>query len=71
QELISTLNKRGIEAWQESNYIEVKQNVNQTIEKDIFAAALDIKAEIRYLGSRSSTLEDVFLNLYHDEEAIA
>ncbi|MHA1946586.1 MAG: ABC transporter ATP-binding protein [Candidatus Hodarchaeales archaeon] len=71
QELLSILNKKGIEAWQESNYIEVKQNVTQTIEKDIFVAALDIKAEIRYLGSRSSTLEDVFLNLYQDEEAIA
>jgi ABC-2 type transport system ATP-binding protein len=69
-ELIAALSNKGIEAWQERNYVEVKQNVTQTIEKEIFAAALEINAEIRYLGSRSSTLEDVFLNLYQNEEVI-
>ncbi len=71
QELITTLGKGGIEAWVERAYVEVKQNDNQSVEKDIFTAAVAIGAEIRYLGSRSSTLEDVFLNLFQDEEAIA
>jgi ABC-2 type transport system ATP-binding protein len=71
QELITALGKGGIEAWVERTYVEVKQNDNQSVEKDIFTAAVAIGAEIRYLGSRSSTLEDVFLNLFQNEEAIA
>ncbi|MCK4849363.1 MAG: ABC transporter ATP-binding protein [Candidatus Heimdallarchaeota archaeon] len=71
QELITTLSKGGIEAWVERAYVEVKQNVSQSVEREIFTAAVAIGAEIRYLGSRSSTLEDVFLNLFQNEEAIA
>ena len=70
QELISTLNKSGVEAWQERAYVEVEQNVNQSVEEEIFTVAVAIGAEIRYLGSRSRTLEEVFLNLFQDEEAI-
>jgi len=70
QELISTLNKSGVEAWQERAYVEVEQNVNKSVEEEIFTVAVAIGAEIRYLGSRSRTLEEVFLNLFQDEEAI-
>lgn len=66
EELLNALEKSGMEAWIEGAFIEVKMNPD--VEKEIFKTAFRIGADIRYLGSRSSTLEDVFISLFKEQE---
>ena len=63
---LDEMRNKGFEIWQERGYIEVKKT-NDT-EKAIFKAAVNSKVEIRYLGSRSSSLEDVFVSLFKNKE---
>ncbi|UCE13167.1 MAG: ABC transporter ATP-binding protein [Candidatus Heimdallarchaeota archaeon] len=67
EELLHALEKRGMEVWIEGAFIEVKTNPD--VEKEIFKTAFQIGADIRYIGSRSSTLEDVFVSLFKEQEA--
>ncbi len=68
EQFIRNLKDKGFEVWDEGGFIEVKK-FNDT-EKAIFIAAYDSGAEIRYFGSRSSTLEDVFVDLFRNKEGI-
>jgi ABC-2 type transport system ATP-binding protein len=70
ESLLVELKNRGFNASIERAYIEVQRSSNESIENEIFQAASTVGAEIRYLGSRSRTLEDVFLNVYQDQEVI-
>ncbi|MHA1996103.1 MAG: ABC transporter ATP-binding protein [Candidatus Hodarchaeales archaeon] len=67
-EFVNNLKSKGFDVWDERGFIEVKR-ANNT-EKAIFRAAYEAGTEIRYLGSRSSTLEDVFVDLFQDKEGI-
>jgi ABC-2 type transport system ATP-binding protein len=66
---IEALESRGLRTYSDRSYIEI-QKTKENVENDIFQAAAEIGVEIRYLGSRSSTLEDVFLGLVQDQEVI-
>jgi ABC-2 type transport system ATP-binding protein len=68
ERFVQSLNNKGIESWIEGSFIEVE--MAHEIEKEIFKIANEADADIRYLGSRSSTLEDVFVNLFNKEELI-
>ncbi|MHA1996449.1 MAG: ABC transporter ATP-binding protein [Candidatus Hodarchaeales archaeon] len=68
EQFINSLKNDGLEVWVEGGYIEVTKSVN--IEKVIFRTAYEAGAEIRYFGSRSRTLEDVFVDLFKDKEGI-
>ncbi len=68
ERFLQALNSKGIESWIDGSYIEVE--TAHEIEKEIFKIANEAEADIRYLGSRSSTLEDVFVNLFNKEELI-
>ncbi len=68
EEFVRILKSKGFEVWDEGGFIEVKKS-NDT-EKSIFSTAYEAGTEIRYLGSRSSTLEDVFVDLFRNKEGI-
>ncbi len=68
EHFLNNLKDKGFEVWEEGGFIEVKR-VNDT-ENAIFRAANETSTEIRYLGSRSSTLEDVFVDLFRNKEGI-
>ncbi|MHA2176038.1 MAG: ABC transporter ATP-binding protein [Candidatus Hodarchaeales archaeon] len=70
ESFLAELERRGLTATIERVYIEVQKADTESIENEIFQAANTIGAEIRYLGSRSRTLEDVFLNVYQDQEIL-
>ena len=65
---LQALNDKGLESWLDGHYVEVK--MSQEVEKEIFKIANAAEADIRYLGNRASTLEDVFVNLFNEEELI-
>lgn len=68
ESFLAELKQRGFNATVGRAYIEVQRSGTETIENEIFQAANAIGVEIRYLGSRSRTLEDVFLKVYQDQE---
>jgi ABC-2 type transport system ATP-binding protein len=68
EEFLATLKNKSIDAWIDGDYIEVKKE--KDIELEIFKVANQSKTAIRYLGSRSSTLEDVFVHLINDQEGL-
>ena len=68
EKFLQALNDKGLESWLDGPYIEVK--MAQEVEKEIFKIANAAEADIRYLGNRASTLEDVFVNLFNEEELI-
>lgn len=68
EKFLKALNEKGLDSWLDGSYIEVK--MVQEVEKEIFKIANAAEADIRYLGNRSSTLEDVFINLFDKEELI-
>ncbi len=65
-DLLKALQAKQLEACIEGGYIEVE--ITPGVEKEIFKTANQIGANIRYLGSRSSTLEDVFIDLFREQE---
>ncbi|PWI46969.1 hypothetical protein CEE45_14100 [Candidatus Heimdallarchaeota archaeon B3_Heim] len=65
---IRNLKDKGYEVWDEGGFIEVK--ISSDTEKAIFNAAYTAGTEIRYFGSRSNTLEDVFVDLFQNKEGI-
>lgn len=67
-EFIDILKNKGLEVWEEGGFLEVKKSTD--IEKTIFQSAYEAGAEVRYFGSRSRTLEDVFVDLFQDKEGI-
>ena len=68
EKFLQRLNDKGIESWIEGAYIESR--ISHEVEKEIFKIANETEADIRYLGNRSRTLEDVFVNLFNKEELI-
>jgi ABC-2 type transport system ATP-binding protein len=66
EDFINVLKDKSFDVWMERDYIEVKKEKN--IEKEIFKAASQTGSEIRYIGSRSSSLEDIFVELFKDQE---
>lgn len=68
EKFLQRLNDKGIESWIEGSYIE--SQMSHEVEKEIFKIANETNADIRYLGNRSRTLEDVFINLFDKEELI-
>ncbi|MFX0172116.1 MAG: ABC transporter ATP-binding protein [Candidatus Hodarchaeota archaeon] len=66
EDFIKVLKDNGLDVWLEGDYIEVKKE--KEIEKEIFKVAFQTGAEIRYIGSRSSTLEDIFVELFKNKE---
>jgi ABC-2 type transport system ATP-binding protein len=66
EDFIKALEDNGLEVWTEGAFIEV--TMAPKIEKEIFRVALETGVEIRYFGSRSSTLEEVFVNLFKGQE---
>ncbi|MHA2294273.1 MAG: ABC transporter ATP-binding protein [Candidatus Hodarchaeales archaeon] len=66
EDFLKVLKDKGIDAWIEGAYIEVKTTPD--VEKEIFRTAYQIGADIRYIGSRSSTLEDVFVDIIKERE---
>ncbi len=68
EKFLQALNDKGLESRLEGQYIEVE--MAQEVEKEIFKIANAAEADIRYLGNRASTLEDVFVNLFNEEELI-
>ena len=65
-ELLEALEANGMKAWIDGAFIEVKKTPD--VEKEIFATAYQIGVNIRYLGSRSRSLEDVFVSLFKEKE---
>ncbi|MHA1973736.1 MAG: ABC transporter ATP-binding protein [Candidatus Hodarchaeales archaeon] len=65
---LKELNIRGYDAWTGNNYIEVKKVPD--IEKIVFQLAYELGMEVRYLGSRSNTLEEVFVDLFKNKEVL-
>jgi ABC-2 type transport system ATP-binding protein len=63
---MKALEDKGFEVWIEGAFIEVTKVPK--IEKEIFRIAAETGVEIRYFGSRSSTLEEVFVNLFKGQE---
>lgn len=68
EKFLQRLNDKGIESWIDGIYIE--SQISHDVEKEIFKIANETNADIRYLGNRSRTLEDVFINLFDKEELI-
>ncbi|MHA1976983.1 MAG: ABC transporter ATP-binding protein [Candidatus Hodarchaeales archaeon] len=68
EQFINTLKNQGLEVWVEGGFIEVKKSTN--VEKIIFNSAYETGAEVRYFGSRSRTLEDVFVALFKGKDGI-
>jgi ABC-2 type transport system ATP-binding protein len=66
EDFINVLKDNSFDVWLEGDYIEVKKE--KEIEKEIFKVAFQTGTEIRYIGSRSSTLEDIFVELFKDKE---
>jgi ABC-2 type transport system ATP-binding protein len=66
---IEELESRGLKAYKDRTFIEIDR-AHENIENRIFQTAAESGIEIRYLGSRSSTLEDVFLDLFQNQEGI-
>ncbi|MFX0049832.1 MAG: ABC transporter ATP-binding protein [Candidatus Hermodarchaeota archaeon] len=66
EDFINVLKDNSFDVWLEGDYIEVKKE--KEIEKEIFKIAFQTGAEIRYIGSRSSSLEDIFVELFKDKE---
>ncbi len=63
---IKALEDNNLEVYIEGAFIEVTKAPN--IEREIFRLAAETGVEIRYFGSRSSTLEEVFVNLFKGQE---
>ena len=63
---LEALEANGMNVWSDGVYIEVKKAPD--IEKEIFTAAHQMGIDIRYLGSRSRSLEDVFVSLFKEQE---
>jgi len=63
---LEALEANGMKVWTDGAFIEVEKAPD--IEKEIFATAHKIGVDIRYLGSRSRSLEDVFVSLFKEQE---
>ncbi len=66
EDLVDALESIGMKVWTDGTYIEVEKALG--VEKEIFKTAFQLGIDIRYLGSRSSTLEDVFVSLFKEQE---
>jgi ABC-2 type transport system ATP-binding protein len=66
ERFLEALEANGVKVWIDGAYIEVEKSAN--IEKEIFAIAHKLGTDIRYLGSRSRSLEDVFVSLFKEQE---
>jgi ABC-2 type transport system ATP-binding protein len=64
-DFLEALKRNEMKVWTEGGFIEVEKVPN--IEKEIFAIAHKIGVDIRYLGSRSRSLEDVFVSLFEEQ----
>ncbi|MFW9857083.1 MAG: ABC transporter ATP-binding protein [Candidatus Thorarchaeota archaeon] len=68
EEFLSALMEKGLQVSTERAYIEVE--ITPEIERTLFKVAFEVGAEIRYIGSRSSTLEDVFVDLFETKQEL-
>ncbi|MFW9857087.1 MAG: ABC transporter ATP-binding protein [Candidatus Thorarchaeota archaeon] len=68
EEFLNALMEKGLQVSTERAYIEVE--ITPEIERTLFKVAYDVGAEIRYIGSRSSTLEDVFVDLFETKQEL-
>ena len=65
-DFLEALEVNGMNVWTDGAFIEVEKTPG--IEKEIFTTANQIGVDIRYLGSRSRSLEDVFVSLFKEQE---
>ncbi len=65
-DLLEALEVNGLNVWTDGAFIEVEKT--PAVEKEIFIIANRIGVDIRYLGSRSRSLEDVFVSLFKEQE---
>ncbi|MFX1336565.1 MAG: ABC transporter ATP-binding protein [Promethearchaeota archaeon] len=65
-DLLKALEANGMKVWIDGAFIEIEKTPN--IEKEIFTTAYQVGIDIRYLGSRSRSLEDVFVSLFAEQE---
>lgn len=63
---LEALEANGMKVWTDGAFIEVKKTPD--VEKEIFATAYQMGVDIRYIGSRSRSLEDVFVSLFKEQE---
>lgn len=63
---LEALEANGMNVWTEGVFIEVEKAPD--IETEIFKTAYEMGVDIRYLGSRSRSLEDVFVSLFKEQE---
>lgn len=68
EEFLRALRDNGLHVSTDRAYLEVE--IVPNIEKTIFKLAYKVGAQIRYLGSRSGTLEDVFVDLFEAKEEL-
>ncbi|UCG02155.1 MAG: ABC transporter ATP-binding protein [Candidatus Heimdallarchaeota archaeon] len=66
EKLLEALAANGMKVWTDGAFIEVEKTPD--IEKEIFTTAYQLGVDIRYLGSRSRSLEDVFVSLFKEQE---
>ncbi|MFX1507433.1 MAG: ATP-binding cassette domain-containing protein, partial [Promethearchaeota archaeon] len=66
ERFLEALETNGMKVWTDGAYIEVEKTPD--IEKEIFSTAHQLGVDIRYLGSRSRSLEDVFVSLFKEQE---
>ncbi len=66
EKFLETLEANGVKVWTDGAFIEVEKAPD--IEKEIFTTAHQLGIDIRYLGSRSRSLEDVFVSLFKEQE---
>ncbi|MFW9904902.1 MAG: ABC transporter ATP-binding protein [Candidatus Thorarchaeota archaeon] len=64
--LLEALEANGMKVWIDGAFIEVEKTPD--VEKEIFRIANQMGVVIRYLGSRSRSLEDVFVSLFKEQE---
>ena len=66
ERFLDALETNGMKVWTDGAFIEVEKTPD--IEKEIFAIAYELGVDIRYIGSRSRSLEDVFISLFKEQE---
>ncbi|MFX1285808.1 MAG: ABC transporter ATP-binding protein [Promethearchaeota archaeon] len=65
-DFLEALEGNGMNVWTDGAFIEVEKTPG--VERMIFATANKVGVDIRYLGSRSRSLEDVFVSLFQEQE---
>jgi hypothetical protein len=68
EEFLRALTENGLQVSTDRTYIEVE--IVPEIERTLFRIAYELGAEIRYVVSRASTLEDVFVDLFESKEEL-